>query len=329
MPTPERQQKLDRICIANCSKKPCLARFRWIRGETSELRCYWGSSRSGDTQYPGSAASAFDAPEFKRTLFKRPLLGRNETQMWLDYLCNDPSVNPVEGLRPSAVNYFAEFDGHSLTCRNLLDEAASNIDEKLKGLTKSSCARVPLGISSGMFSSIGFSSLYSRNGQSRFQNDNPGWCFNRTDDHLEIDFFFLHEICALKLGGNNQIDRWILRYSLDGSDWWEYIQQLKGKYEETQILPVYIMARYLRFQPVIESNKPLNYCLQFEVYGSSQAFKADSCSYYGKQLQATNDGIYIIYPSQGTERQIVYCTGLRSKDYSDVYQFQITSPGKL
>ena len=78
-----------------------------------------------------------------------------------------------------------------------------------------------------MFPSLGFSGLHSRNGQPRFQNDNPGWCSNETGDHLEIDFFFVHEICALKLGGNNQIDRWILQYSLDGSDWLEYIQVYK------------------------------------------------------------------------------------------------------
>ena len=229
VPTPERQQELDRLCNANCKseKKPCLARFRSIPGETSQLRCHSGLSLSGDTQYPGPAASVFNATEFERTLFKRPLLGRSETQMWLDYLCNDPHVNPVQGLRPSAVNYFAEFHGHHLTCQNLLDEVASNIDEKLKGLTKLSCAQIPLGLSSGMFPSVGFSSLYSRNGQPRFQNDYPGWCSNRTDDHLDIDFFFAHEICAIKLEGNNRIDRWILRYSLDGSDWFEYKQVYK------------------------------------------------------------------------------------------------------
>ena len=138
MPTPERQQELDRLCNETCSseRKPCLARFRSKPGETSELRCHSKSSLSGDTQYPGSTAIEFDVPEFKKTLFKRPLLGRNETHMWLDYLCNDPNVNPVQRLRPSAVNYFAEFNGHSLTCRNLLDEVVNNINEKLEGLTK-------------------------------------------------------------------------------------------------------------------------------------------------------------------------------------------------
>ena len=56
---------------------------------------------------------------------------------------------------------------------------------------------------------------------------------------------------------------------------------------------------------------------------------ADSCDYYGKELAATNDSIYIIYPNQGAERQLVHCVGLQNRNSSGVRQFPIHSPGKL
>ncbi len=144
MPTPERQQELDSLCNNNCQSPPplelCLARFCSVSGEGRELRCCAVSSLTGDTQYlSGSSGWWDDLPQFNSTLFRRPLFGRNKIQMWLDQLCNDPSVNPVQGLRPSIVNYFADFDNNFLKCRNLLHEAATDlkkIDGDLKKITE-------------------------------------------------------------------------------------------------------------------------------------------------------------------------------------------------
>ena len=87
-----------------------------------------------------------------------------------------------------------------------------------------SCAQIPLGLTSGMFPTLGFSALHSLTNEPRFQNGSNGWCSDQKNNSLEIDFLFLHKICALKLGGSNQVDRWILRYSMNGSDWLEYRQ---------------------------------------------------------------------------------------------------------
>lgn len=60
--------------------------------------------------------------------------------------------------------------------------------------------------------------------RARFYNDSDGWCSNQRNSYLKIDLFFEHEICALKLGGNNMIDRWKLKYLGDKNEWLEYTQ---------------------------------------------------------------------------------------------------------
>jgi hypothetical protein len=75
-----------------------------------------------------------------------------------------------------------------------------------------------------MFPTLGFSALYFLTDKlPRFQNGSSGWC-SYTNDYLEIDLFFVHKICALKLGGDGQVDRWILWYSRDRKHWSKYRQ---------------------------------------------------------------------------------------------------------
>jgi hypothetical protein len=144
MPTSERQQELDRLCNGVCNSTgkplPCLARFSSVSGSTSELRCFEISNLTDHTQYPATSAVELELPQLKRQLFKRPLYGNKETQMWLDQLCNDPEVNHIQNLQPSVVNYFAHHDGNILSCRNILHEEnvtnAQEIHEKLKHLTE-------------------------------------------------------------------------------------------------------------------------------------------------------------------------------------------------
>lgn len=59
----------------------------------------------------------------------------NETQMWLDQLCNDPDINHVQNLQPSVINYFAVHDGSFLKCRSILHEEVST-NEVFKSLKR-------------------------------------------------------------------------------------------------------------------------------------------------------------------------------------------------
>ena len=121
IPTPKRQQKLDRLCNDIFKTEAWLARFDMYSSvsASANLRCYPIGSLTVDTQGQNTQGLFEENPLLQTELFRRPLYGRNETQMWLDQMCNDPDVNRFQGSKPSVLNFFAYYD-ETLKCRSIL-----------------------------------------------------------------------------------------------------------------------------------------------------------------------------------------------------------------
>lgn len=142
MPTPERQQELDQKCNKQCSDSsiasPCLARFSGA-DYNHEMKCFTVEQLLSDSQWCSSSDPIVESLDLKDVLFRRPLYGNSEIQMWLDHMCNDPLINNIQNLQPSLINFIARFDNHRLKCESGFSRGTATRqqeadEEKLKSL---------------------------------------------------------------------------------------------------------------------------------------------------------------------------------------------------
>ena len=86
--------------------------------------------------------------------------------------------------------------------------------------SSASCAQIPIGLGSRDLPFLGFTTQHFF---TLSVNDSHSWCSSRSDNYIELDLMFVHQICALKVNFS-QVHRWALWYSNDTKNWSKYFQ---------------------------------------------------------------------------------------------------------
>ena len=352
-PTPYRQRELDNWCtnsVSYCTSKDtgrscytgsdkCYARHS--PGTTDNLiawRCYMDDAlRSDGNVWRTDSECYYTRDNDLLPLVSRyPIFGDFERQLWLDQYCQSSEVNP----NVDACNnpYFADFDhtNAKLVCRttDLSDTCPqiASVTEDLYKLLRGSCADVPLLnflSDSQIRSDLDTSSMYAS--FAKMSTANKAWCISWNskpqDIYLEIDFRFLHKICAVATKGEDSqfVGPYNLLYSKDGRTY-SYSSIFGSRFEfagendfKKYYLPAPVEGRFFRIQ--YQAEQGIKRCLKLELYGSSKEFEATSCQYYKDHLYATLDGFYNIYLKEKEIKQRVFCKGISGAGSADIVPY--------